>query len=141
MVRKILILFFYASLSIAPTILYSQAKALHLHFSFFDDTIDINTDSTVAVNFTSPLSQEAIESFYIMMNASTYQPIIDALLAYKKKNNLSDWLYYQLIRRTAQQIAPKAANYPRYTLYKWFFLAKSGYDATLGISEHEILFY
>jgi hypothetical protein len=121
--------------------LYSQAKALHLHYNFFDDTIDINTDSTVVVNFTSPLSQEAIEAFYTTINASNYRPIINSLLAYKEKNKLSDWLYYQLIRRTAQQIAPKAENYPRYTLYKWFLLAKSGYDATLGISEHEILFY
>ena len=72
---------------------------------------------------------------------SDYHSIIDTLLAYKKRNNLSDWLYYQLIRKAAQQIAPKAENYPRYTLYKWFFLAKSGYDATLGISEHQILFY
>jgi hypothetical protein len=140
MVRKILILCICVAVSI-PTFLYSQAKSLHLHYSFLDDTIDINTDSTVTINFTSQLSAEAIEAFYENINASNYQPIIKTLLDYKEKNKLNDWLYYQLIRKTAQQIAPKADNYPRYTLYKWFLLTKSGYDATLGISEHEILFY
>ncbi len=71
----------------------------------------------------------------------TINPLSDSLQAYKERNNLSDWLYYQLIRRMAEQIAPKATNYYRYTLYKWFFLAKCGYDATLGIGNNELLFY
>jgi hypothetical protein len=54
---------------------------------------------------------------------------------------LNDWLYYQLIRRTAQQISPKAANYYRYTLYKWFLLTKSGYNASLAIGKDRLLFY
>jgi hypothetical protein len=131
----------YVTMGVAPTLLYSQQKLLHLHYNFLDDTIDIATDSSVIVSYTNALSIESIEDFYTAANASNYQPLIDTLLAYKEKNKLSDWLYYQLIRKTAQQIAPKAENYPRYTLYKWFFLAKSGYDATLGISKSEILFY
>jgi hypothetical protein len=50
-------------------------------------------------------------------------------------------MYYQLIRRAAQQIAPKSENYFRYTLYKWFLLAKSGYDATLGLGNNQLFFY
>ena len=50
-------------------------------------------------------------------------------------------MYYQLIRKTAQQISPKEKNYPRYTLYKWYFLCRSGFDATLRISGDKILFY
>ena len=136
-----LILFIYALISFTPVFSYSQEKLLHLHFAFLDDTIDVATDSTLVVNYTSPVSTVSIQAFYDAANASKYQPVIDTLLAYKKRNNLSDWLYYQLIRHTAQQIAPKAENYARYTLYKWFFLAKSGYDATLGIGNNEILFY
>ncbi|CAN5214860.1 hypothetical protein BH11BAC6_BH11BAC6_04270 [soil metagenome] len=120
---------------------HCQENVFHLHYDFFDDTIDIKTDSTLIVSFTSSLSEEAIESFYTVINAAEYQPVVDTLLAYKAKNKLSDWLYYQLIRKTAQQIAPKADNYLRYTLYKWFLLAKSGYDAALGMGKDELLFY
>jgi hypothetical protein len=63
------------------------------------------------------------------------------MLAYKEVHHLSDWFYYQLIRRAAQQVAPKADNYARYTLYKWFFLTRSGYDATLVVSNKKLKFY
>lgn len=46
-----------------------------------------------------------------------------------------------MIRRTAEQLSPKQANYSRYTLYKWFLLAKSGYDARLALSRDKIIFY
>jgi hypothetical protein len=75
------------------------------------------------------------------LEQSTYLPLIDSLLAYQQKYRLNDWLYYQLIRRVAQQISPKEQNYGRYTLYKWYMLAKSGYDARLAISRHRLVFY
>jgi hypothetical protein len=46
-----------------------------------------------------------------------------------------------LIRKTTQQISPKVENYNRYTLYKWFLLSKSGYDATVSYSKNYLLFY
>lgn len=79
--------------------------------------------------------------FYDSVDAGGYRPLVNALVAYKTQYHLDDWLYYQLIRRTAQQISPKEANYFRYTLYKWYMLAKSGYDARLGIGDTELLFY
>ncbi len=120
---------------------YSQNDALHLRFDFCGDTLNIKTDNSVIAGFTEPLSEQSIENFYNTINAGNYKPIIDSLSSYKEKHKLNDWLYYQLIRKTAQQIAPKADNYQRYTLYKWFFLCKSGYDATLGIGSNELLFY
>jgi hypothetical protein len=67
--------------------------------------------------------------------------LINQLISIKKELNLSDWLYYQLVRHTAQQISPKIDNYYRYTLYKWFLLTKSGFDATLSFSPKHLLFY
>lgn len=135
------ILLVYIAVSCLPALAYNSKNNFYLRFSFFDDTITVATDSSVLVPFNQSLSGDAIAAFYNSLNASGYQPVIDTLLAYKTRHKLSDWLYYQLIRKTAQQIAPKADNYPRYTLYKWFLLAKSGYDAALAINGHEILFY
>ncbi len=140
--KKVLAILFTAIiLSLTSFVAYSQTNVQHLHFYFDDDTINIVTDTTMIVDFKSSLSQEALELFYSAISKANCKPIIDTLLAYKEKNNLNDWLYYQLIRKTAEQIAPKAENYLRYTLYKWFLLSKSGYDATLGIGKDELLFY
>ncbi len=77
-----------------------------------------------------------------MVNQPSLNVLLDTLLSYKKSHTLPDWLYYQLIRKTANAISPKAENYHRYTLYKWFLLAHSGYDATVRIiSGNRLLFY
>lgn len=128
-------------LLILPVAGFSQAKAGGLQFDFYGNTVRLPLDSSILSDVPATPSQSSVISFYEKVTPGHYQPTIDALLAFKKDHQLSDWLYYQLIRKTAQQIAPKAENYPRYTLYKWFFLGKSGYDARLGITKERLIFY
>lgn len=129
------------ALSCIPAFAYSREQPLRLHFSFFDDTLEVLTDSALMVSYNAPLSASAIQSFYDAVNHSPYLPVTNTLIAYKKKHQLSDWLFYQLVRKMAQQIAPKSENYARYTLYKWFFMVKCGYDAKLAIGNSELLLY
>lgn len=75
------------------------------------------------------------------LEKSNFSSLVKSLLEIKSRHKLNDWIYYQLIRKTAQQISPKAENYYRYTLYKWFLLTRSGYDASLKISKDKLLFY
>ncbi len=80
-------------------------------------------------------------SFYTVLNSGNYLLTINALLQYKEQHKLDDWLFYQLIRNTAEAISPKAKNYQQYTLYKWFLLSKSGYGTILSIKNEKLLFY
>ena len=118
---------------------YSQGKQ-DISFEFYGGIFHTTLDTSVVV-IAPELSKTSIKQAYSRLNSGDYQPIIDSLLAYKKKLELNDWLYYQLIRRTAEQLSPKLVNYSRYTLYKWFLLAKSGYDARLALSKDKIIFY
>ncbi|MFC0774007.1 hypothetical protein [Terrimonas alba] len=120
---------------------FTQSHHSPVRFDFYGDTIAFDFDPATRVEFNGPLSADNIQSFYEAISKTNYQPIVSALLNYKEEYKPDDWLFYQLIRKTAQQISPKAENYERYTLYKWFFLSKSGYDATLAISANRILFY
>lgn len=120
---------------------FSQTGSKHVSFDFYGDSIQFQLDSSSLVFFSSGLSENAIEDFYLKAIGTNYLPIMKALREYKAKNNPDDWLYYQLIRKTAQLLSPKAENYYRYTLYKWFFLVKTGYDARLTISGNKMLFY
>mgnify|MGYP001795641277 CR=1 FL=1 len=82
------ILFTAFVLSLTPSVANSQKNVQHLHFYFDDDTIDINTDTTIIVDFKTTLSQEALELFYAAISKANCKPIIDTLLAYKEKNKL-----------------------------------------------------
>jgi hypothetical protein len=108
---------------------------------FLGDTITIDIDPTLQISFAENVSSTSVEIFYQKVNTANYLPLLSTLQAIKEKRKLNDWLYYQLIRRTAEQISPKAENYYRYTLYKWFLLAKSGYETTLSYNDDKLLFY
>lgn len=119
----------------------SQESNPVIRFDFSAGPVVLPYDHADFIDFTDPLSDQSITTFYDKISATPYQQLIKALLAYKEEFKLDDWLYYQLIRRTAQQISPKADNYHRYTLYKWFLLTRSAYDATLTFAGDQLLFY
>ncbi|HKZ65894.1 MAG TPA: hypothetical protein VJ111_06055 [Chitinophagaceae bacterium] len=120
---------------------FGQINTSTISFDFYGDAIAFPYNKSSLVSFPGPLSAEAIQTFYETISKTEYQPIIKTLLSYKEQHAPDDWLFYQLIRKTAQQISPKAENYQRYTLYKWFFLSKTGYDASLAIANDRLLFY
>ncbi len=124
-----------------PLKVTAQESNTPLQFEFLGETISVPFQKTDFVDFDQPLTQASVQHFYEQLNDKQYQPLIETLLACRSRFELDDWLYYQLIRKTAQQISPKAANYHRYTLYKWFLLTKSGYNATLTMSRDQVLFY
>ncbi len=134
----ILIMFLLASIPFGS---FAQEIQRTLHFEFCGNNVEIPFNSSVAEPFDVTPTQQSIENFYNALNAANYQPTVKALSAFKEKYQLNDWFFYQLIRKTAQQISPKADNYHRYTLYKWFLLSKSGYDASLAISHDQLRFY
>jgi hypothetical protein len=135
--RYAVILLFLVSFAFRP----SDTLANNIQFDFCGELIAFDFDKAL-VPKTPVLSNEAsINAFYQSLNNPDYDPIIKALLAYKQKFKPDDWLYYQLIRKAAQQISPKTEDYHRYTLYKWYFLTRSGYDAILTTSGNYILFY
>ncbi|MEO8404501.1 MAG: hypothetical protein ABI480_07905 [Chitinophagaceae bacterium] len=124
----------------SPVSAQSQAPST-IHFDFYGDSISLSYDPSARIEWKSALSDSSVRSFFDAMGRTDYEPMVTSLLGYKERYKLDDWLYYQLIRRTAQAISPKADNYIRYTLYKWFLLMKSGYDATVSVSNDKILFY
>ncbi len=87
------------------------------------------------------VSVEEIMAYEARLQHAGLESVVNALADYRQKHHPDDWLFYQLVRRVAESLSPKAADYTRYTIYKWFLLRESGYDALLTASENKILFY
>lgn len=118
-----------------------KGQGQQVRVDFYKDPFLVTIDKSVSVEIPQQFTAETFKKGYAAINTANYQPIIDSLLSYKAEHQLNDWLYYQLVRRVAQQISPKEENYGRYTFYKWFMLNKSGYDARLAISHNKVIFY
>jgi hypothetical protein len=138
---KAAILFVIISLLARPGISRAQDRENTISFDFCDQLIRFNFNRSLVTTAPTEFSSQTIHTFYDNVNKGGYEQMIRALMEYKEKYRPDDWLFYQLIRKTAQHISPKADNYFRYTLYKWFLLTKTGYDAMLAISGNRILFY
>ena len=87
------------------------------------------------------LLPEVVRQFVETIDSNYMSPYLSALKNYKAVHHPDDWLYYQLVREVAQLLSPKEQNYNRYTLYKWWLLIHSGYDAKLTYSGAYLLFY
>ena len=138
---RLSIWFFLLALLTRPGMLTAQSAPAHLQFDFCGEPIQFDFDLTPTPALLAMLTQESILAFYDSLNNGGYRQVVKVLREYKEKQGSDDWLFYQLIRQTAQHISPKANNYVRYTLFKWFFLSKTGYDAILTISKDRVLFY
>lgn len=118
-----------------------ESYAQEYKVDFYNAPFIFSLDSTFIINVPSEISENNVLGFYKKIESSHDSMVVNSLLAYKKKYNLNDWIYYQLVRHTAQAISPKQENYSRYTLYKWYLMCKSGYDARLGLREKQTIFY
>jgi hypothetical protein len=126
-------------LTISPGL--SWAQGYNATFELYNKTFNFYVDSSIVLRDSVKLSEDYIHRSYSILDNSNYQSVLDSLIYYKEKHDLNDWLYYQLIRKAAEMISPKQANYERYTFYKWFLMVKSGYDARLTIANNRIIFY
>lgn len=141
MKTRIIILWLLLATTIQPVLSQTQYPSSIIQFDFCGAPVQFAFDKAKLQSFQPPLSEQSIQTFYANVNNDHYHPIVNALKAYREKYKPDDWLFYQLIRKTAQYISPKADDYLRYTLYKWFLLTQTGYDAFLAQSGNRILFY
>lgn len=119
----------------------AQLSQPTLHVGYFGDTLNIVANSNFQVALEKPVTEQSVKQFYTHLNKTDFQSVVESIMAYKNSHQLDDWLFYQLIRRTAQQLSPKATDYERYTMYKWFLLVKCGYNAQLAFARDKLLFY
>ena len=88
-----------------------------------------------------PITTERVSGYAASFDKSSFVQVATALKTYKNEHQLSDWMYYQVVRRTANYFYPKANNYEAYTLLKWYFMRASDFDVRLAVIGDRLLFY
>lgn len=126
----------------------SCCLALLAAFGTHAQTIDIYKEAfhipAIEVDYPQvkgPITTERVSDYAASFDKSSFVQVATALKAYKNEHKLSDWMYYQVVRRTANYFYPKAANYEAYTLLKWYFMRASDFDVRLAVIGDRLLFY
>lgn len=119
----------------------ASAKPVDISFEFLGYPLHLKADTELFNKEPVALSEESFHQWFSRQLTPEQDELVGNLLELKEKFKLDDWLYYQLIRRAAGSISPKARDYTLYTLCKWFLLTRSGYDASIKTDGSRILFY
>lgn len=128
------------SFALLPFCIWANQK--NVSFNFYGDTIHYQTVSENYIRFNdNDRSSANITSFLTKMEAANFTPVLKALNDYRIKEQPDDWMFYQLVRKVAESLSPKAKNYWQYTLYKFFLMYQSGYDPILAVNNQKIVFF
>jgi hypothetical protein len=120
----------------------SQAQNSSLvEFDFCGKKVSFNGQKVSNNNLTGDLSARSIQQFYDEILNENYLDVVRTLKDYQLVYRPDDWLFYQLIRRTAQNISPKEANYFQYTLFKSYLLNATGFNSIIRIHANKMLLY
>jgi hypothetical protein len=124
-----------------PVTLEAQNRNTAKEVDFYGKKLSLTLPDTELPRFNGQLTTLQLEAFVQKMDESGLEETVVNLYEQAREIQLDDWLYYQLIRKMVQELSPKAANYYEYTLYKWYFLTRSGYEAILTFCDDKLLFY
>lgn len=127
--------------TITPQALMSQLAAEQVKFEFCGNQFRFDISRKAPGSNLNLLNGSDARQYYEQVLKGQYAQIVQMLKDYRAKYSPDDWLFYQLIRRTAQHISPKETDYLRYTMHKWYLLTMTGYDAILASSSGRMLFY
>ena len=139
MVKTVLI---YLLFSCSISVIASETKDLNdsIQIEFIGKQYNFETKNSLD-RYKGSLSKENISEFIKTKETNNLAVINSTLLQIRKDEKLDDWIYYQLIRKTAQALVKKSDDYIAYTICKWYFLKEAGYDPLLCISKEKILLY
>lgn len=107
--------------------------------NFFTKTLNLRYHPDMLKKNKHCTSSICLKRFYNRLEAANYQLILDDLLAHKESMNLNDWFFYQLIRKTVEQIYQKESDM-FHTTTTWFLMTKAGYDTRLYTSKSKYTF-
>lgn len=117
------------------------AQRSEISVNIFGDSLMYSFSENFQVTPIVSNSEDEIIAYTQLMDNIKLHQLCNKLLSFKETKQLDDWMYYQLIRKVAEQIVPKKNNYTLYTIYKWYLLTRSGYDAILTYHNGKVLFY
>lgn len=119
----------------------TRAQSLQIHTAFYGLQFKGGKLPSNRIRLNDTLSAATLLPAYLAIQQQHNLVLLDSLKSFRHRFELNDWLYYQLIRKVAQELCPKYEDYNIYTLYKWYFLTASGFDARLAITGKKLIFY
>ncbi len=116
-----------------------SANALEsaIKIDFYGQEIDLSYDESIAEVYGTKYGEAQFMDFLKKKEASSYKSLVSQLQAIKQEMNLNDWMYFELMYNSIQDILQSGNKYEK-TLFAYFLLSKSGYDSKITFMNRKI---
>lgn len=111
-------------------------KGKTLKLDFYGSSLSFSYDPKIKTSMGGEIDKNSISSFWEVLSKSEYESLVKQVQHYKKALKLNDWGYHRLTYNIGKQIYTKSQNGA--TMFTWFFLTKSGYEAKIGYNNNSV---
>lgn len=102
---------------------------------YMGQEISVRFDESLKVPM-DVFSQVTVADYWSAMSETDYEVFVADLFIQRKKLELNDWAYYQVLWEMSKQVYPNDLN--QQSLFVWYILLQSGYKAKLGLGGNEV---
>jgi len=107
---------------------------------FYTETISIKYAPEIIIPTIKKLEEEDIVRFYKQLERTPYLSVLTAFRTSQRQYALSDWLLYELVKKTIKDIYKKKPRSYQ-VLATWFFMSKLNYDTRLAFLGNSAYLY
>ncbi len=115
------------------------APTVKTKVQFFSAKLSFEYDSAMLNKNKHCTSTVCIKKFHAKIEETNYRLLLNGMLNYKMQYKLNDWFFYNLVRKTVEDIYPKESSMYQTTV-TWFFMTKAGYDTRLYTAQNKFTF-
>lgn len=107
-----------------------------LSFTFCGAPLEMDVDPKLKVYVGSRVDNRSISEYWERMSQANTEDFLKQAQFSKKHMNLNDWGYGYLLFKIGGNLYPQSVNAA--TLFTWYMLVKSGYDARVGYGGNNV---
>lgn len=109
-------------------------------FAFYSEQVNISFSTDILSARCSKVEEKAILDYYQQLEKTDYRTLLDNLKQQQVHLQLNDWLFFQLLHHSVQEIFQKKTGVEQ-ELAAWFLLAQAGYDTRLTYLHQQVFVY
>lgn len=110
-------------------------KGKKVHFRYYGQPLEYYYDPSIKKTLSNPISKDNISDYWAAISNSQFEGVIKQLEKTRKAMELNDWGYALLVDSLSQKLF---RNKNDKTLFTWFVLVKSGYNARVAHDRSDI---
>jgi hypothetical protein len=120
----------------SEAILQKEEEDKLIEFNFFGSDLKMTCGGASNIGLGEPLDKESITTFWKAASLVQYEECLNDAQEKQAKMSLNDWGYYLLLHQIGAHLFGENQN--QVTLFTWFMMSKSGYQAKVGYAQDRV---